>query len=161
MFQQETHTATCRFVSPVHQRDGGEQVYLIGFGCRHGIGQLRETRHGIALKRGSAASRRRFVYVVHYKYIPRTGGGFTQADAEYVCLNPKAAKLPDDVKKYPADQLTYMGGQVRWHIPTWEDMPTQYHVAQALGSLPVKRIVGAVRSEGYTLGDLYGQTTVM
>lgn len=40
-------------------------------------------------------------------------------------------------------------------------MPTQYHVAQALGSLPVKRIVGAVRSEGYTLGDLYGQTTVM
>ena len=99
--------------------------------------------------------------IMHYKYIPRTGGGFTQADAEYVCLNPKAAKLPDDVKKYPADQLTYMGGQVRWHIPTWEDMPTQYHVAQALGSLPVKRIVGAVRSEGYTLGDLYGQTTVM
>lgn len=99
--------------------------------------------------------------IMHYKYIPRTGGGFTQADAEYVCLNPKAAKLPDDVKKYPADQLTYMGGQVRWHIPTWEDMPTQYHVAQALGSLPVKRIVGVVRSEGYTLGDLYGQTTVM
>ena len=94
---------------------------------------------------------------MHYKYIPRTGGGFTQADAEYVCLNPKAAKLPDDVKKYPADQLTYMGGQVRWHIPTWEDMPTQYHVAQALGSLPVKRIVGAVRSEGYTLGDLMGR----
>ena len=36
--------------------------------------------------------------IMHYKYIPRTGGGFTQADAEYVCLNPKAAKLPDDVR---------------------------------------------------------------
>lgn len=88
--------------------------------------------------------------IMHYKYIPRTGGGFTQADAEYVCLNPKAAKLPDDVKKYPADQLTYMGGQVRWHIPTWEDMPTQYHVAQALGSLPSQ----ADRRRG-TFGGLY------
>ena len=38
--------------------------------------------------------------IMHYKYIPRTGGGFTQADAEYVCLNPKAAKLPDDLGGY-------------------------------------------------------------
>lgn len=98
--------------------------------------------------------------IMHYKYIPHTGEGFTKADVECVCLNPKAAKLPDDVKKYPADELTYMGGQVRWNIPTWEDMPTQYHVVQALGSLPVKRILGAVRSVGYTLGDLYGQTVI-
>ena len=76
-------------------------------------------------------------------------------------MSARILKQASDVTKYPADQMTYMGGHVRWHIHSWEDMPTQYHVAQALGSLPVKRIVGAVRSEGYTLGDLYGQTTVM
>lgn len=96
--------------------------------------------------------------IMHYKYVPRTGGAFNEADAEYVCLNPKAAKLPDDVKKYPADQLTYMAGRLQWHIPRWEDMPTQYHVIQGLGGLPVKRVVGAVRSVGYTLADMYGQT---
>ena len=96
--------------------------------------------------------------IMHYKYMPRTGDGFSQADAEYVCLNPKAAVLPDDVKKYPADQLTYMGGSIKWNIPQWEDMPTQYHIIQALGGLPVKRVVGVVRSFGYTLADLYGQT---
>lgn len=98
--------------------------------------------------------------VFHYKYIPHTGDGFTKADVEYVCLNPKSAKLPGDVHKYPADELAYMNGCIRWNIPTWEDMPTQYHVIQALGGLPIRRIVGAVRSVGYTLGDLYGQTAL-
>lgn len=98
--------------------------------------------------------------VLHYKYFPRTGDGFTQADVEYVCLNPKTGQLPPDVKAYPADVVTYMGGDLKWNIPQWEDMPTQYHVVQALGGLPVKRVVGVVRSVGYTLGDLYGQRIV-
>jgi len=98
--------------------------------------------------------------IMHYKYFPRTGDGFSKADVQYVCLNPSNAKLPDDVKKYPVNDPVYCKGTIEWRIPTWEQMPTQHRVVEGLGGLEIKRYVGAVATTNYSLGDLYSQRII-
>ena len=64
MFQVEFHLFAIggRYCT-VHQRRGGKKVCLVGFGCGNGVGQFRETCCRLALKRGIAATRCRFVHV--------------------------------------------------------------------------------------------------
>ena len=97
---------------------------------------------------------------LHYKYFPRTGGGFSQADVAYVTLSPSPTVFPPDVQKMPPAEVAYGTGSLKWNVPEWADMPTQYHIVQALASLEVKRIVGACRKHVFHLADVYDQRIV-
>ena len=96
----------------------------------------------------------------HHKYIPRTGDGFRAADAEYVTMTPNDHKLPADISPPRPDELTYMSGTLKWNVPRFEDMPTQFHIVQALGALEIKRYIGAMRLDGYSANDFGAQFIV-
>ncbi len=65
---------------------------------------------------------------LHYKYVPRTGEWDT-ADAEYAVLTPSST--PN--RKVTAE---WRGrGSVRFHRAEWRDLPTQYHIVNALEGL--------------------------
>ena len=73
---------------------------------------------------------------LHYKYIPRTGE-WDQADAEYAVLTPSAT---------PNRRVTAQRsgrGRVRFHRAEWQDLPTQYHIVNALAGLEQIDFVGA------------------
>lgn len=73
---------------------------------------------------------------LHYKYIPRTGE-WDEADAEYAVLTPSAT---------PNRRVTahYSGrGRVRFRRAEWRDLPTQYHIVNALAGLEQIAFVGA------------------
>lgn len=97
---------------------------------------------------------------LHYKYFPRTGNGFSEADVEYVTLTPSPAVFPPDVAKMPPAETACGSGTLKWHIPEWKDMPTQYHIVRALAGLDVKRIVGAYKKHVFHLADVYDQRIV-
>ena len=60
----------------------------------------------------------------------------------------------------PPAEVAYGTGSLKWNVPEWADMPTQYHIVQALASLEVKRIVGACRKHVFHLADVYDQRIV-
>ena len=65
---------------------------------------------------------------LHYKYIPRTGE-WNEADAEYAVLTPSAT---------PNRRVTAQRsgrGSVRFHRAEWRDLPTQYHIVNAIAGL--------------------------
>ena len=73
---------------------------------------------------------------LHYKYIPRTGE-WDEADAEYAVLTPSAT---------PNRRVTAQRtgrGKVRFHRAEWRDLPTQYHIVNALAGLEQIAFVGA------------------
>lgn len=73
---------------------------------------------------------------LHHKYIPRTGEWGT-ADAEYAVLTPSAA---------PNRRVTaqrHGRGSVRFHRAEWRDLPTQYHIVNALADLEQIAFLGA------------------
>ncbi|MCY3713480.1 MAG: acetoacetate decarboxylase family protein [Gemmatimonadetes bacterium] len=73
---------------------------------------------------------------LHYKYIPRTGE-WDEADAEYAVLTPSAT---------PNRRVTAQRtgrGSVRFHQAEWRDLPTQYHIVNALAGLEQIAFVGA------------------
>ncbi|MDE2846216.1 MAG: acetoacetate decarboxylase family protein [Gemmatimonadota bacterium] len=73
---------------------------------------------------------------LHYKYIPRTGE-WDQADAEYAVLTPSAT---------PNRRVTAQRtgrGKVRFHRAEWRNLPTQYHIVNALAGLEQIAFVGA------------------
>ena len=64
------------------------------------------------------------------KYVPRTGA-WGQADICQVSFTPgKTPSLTVESRK-PAN------GTVKFHRATWQDLPTMYHVVNALADLPV------------------------
>lgn len=66
--------------------------------------------------------------VLNYKYVPRTGG-WGEADAEYVTMSPPQ---PVTVTRRRAGSATF--GFV---TATWEQLPTLFHIVNALAALPV------------------------
>lgn len=73
---------------------------------------------------------------LHYKYIPRTGE-WDEADAEYAVLTPSAT---------PNRRITAQRtgrGSVRFHRAEWRDLPTQYHIVNALADLEQIAFMGA------------------
>lgn len=97
---------------------------------------------------------------LHYKYFPRTGDGFISADVEYVTISPSPTIFPPDVERMPPAETACGTGSLTWNIPEWKDMPTQYHIVQALASLDVKRVIGAYRKHVFHLADVYDQRIV-
>ena len=81
--------------------------------------------------------------LLHYKYIPHTGDGFTAADTAYVTLTPKSFPIPAEAPPLPPPSRIWCTGGLTWYIPAWEDMPTQYHIVQGLAAMPIRRVLGA------------------
>lgn len=98
--------------------------------------------------------------LMHYKYIPHTGDGFSAADVSYVTLTPKRFQIPESTPALPPEERSFCTGSLKWHIPRWEDMPTQYHIVQGLASLPVLRVVGASKVSLLHYNDVYHQRVI-
>ena len=64
------------------------------------------------------------------KYVPRTGA-WGEAELQQVTLSP-----PDDPDMTIERQQAGVGA-VQFHKATWSDLPTMYHVVNALAELPV------------------------
>lgn len=65
---------------------------------------------------------------LHYKYIPRTGA-WDEADVEYAVLTPSATPNRRVTAQYSGK------GKVRFHRAEWRDLPTQYHIVNAIAGL--------------------------
>lgn len=98
--------------------------------------------------------------LLHYKYIPHTGDGFSSADTAYVTLTPKAFPIPSDAAPLPPPDRSYCSGSLIWHLPSWEDMPTQYHIVQGLAAMPILRILGASIVHMQHYNDVFHQRAV-
>lgn len=66
---------------------------------------------------------------LHYKYIPQTGE-WGKAAVAHACLTPPAGTPI-------VDRLRLGKGRVSFRPTTWEQMPTQFHIVQALCALPI------------------------
>ena len=73
---------------------------------------------------------------LHYKYIPKTGE-WGSADVSYAVLTP--ADYPNRVVK----ERWQGEGTVRFHKAAWEDLPTMFHIVNALHDLEIKEYRGA------------------
>ncbi len=74
-----------------------------------------------------------------WKYVPKTGAN--GADVSYATLYPTSS-APERVR--------FGKGSVQWHELTWEQNPTQAHIANALAGLPILEYGPAVVIEGPT-----------
>ena len=83
--------------------------------------------------------------LLHYKYMPRTGA-WGEADVAYVTLTPTAALQRVELGVWRGQ------GTVQFHRATWEDLPTQYTIVNAIHQLEIKEYRGAtvVQSVGAT-----------
>jgi hypothetical protein len=66
---------------------------------------------------------------LHYKYIPQTGE-WGKAAIAHACLSPPAGKPT-------VERLRVGRGRANFRPTTWEQMPTQFHIVQALSALPI------------------------
>lgn len=72
-----------------------------------------------------------------WKYIPKTGE--PGADISHVTLFPTE----------PTFDVAWIGaGAVTWHRLTWEQNPTQFHIANALEAMPILEYRSAVVLKG-------------
>ena len=88
--------------------------------------------------------------VLHFKYIPKTGEWGT-ADVAYATFTPAATP-----NKVIQEQWTGEGS-VQFHKATWEDMPTQYNIVNALYDLDIKEYRGASITKTVGAKDLSDQ----
>jgi hypothetical protein len=70
--------------------------------------------------------------VLHHKYIPKTGEWGT-AEVSYITLTPAAGEDNSVV-----DEMWLGDGSLQFYEATWEDMPTQFHIVNALRDLEIK-----------------------
>jgi Acetoacetate decarboxylase (ADC) len=85
--------------------------------------------------------------MLSYKYMPRTGQWGVE-DLAYATLSPPA-RHGRVLKRFKG------AGKLRFADTTWDDMPTQHHVINALASLPIHEIRAAslLDSEGGASGS--------
>ena len=87
---------------------------------------------------------------LHYKYVARTGE-WDKADVSYPVLTP--AQTPNRVV-----QEKWQGqGTVEFHKARWEDLPTTYHIVNALAALEIKEYRGASVLKAVGAKDLSDQ----
>jgi acetoacetate decarboxylase len=80
------------------------------------------------------------VNVLGWKYIPDETA--SKAIVSYATAYPMS---------FHYRQAWSAKGHLQWHVQTWEGLPTQAHVVNALHALPVKEIVSCDVSKGSTL----------
>lgn len=66
---------------------------------------------------------------LHYKYVPRTGD-WGQAEVAQACLTPAAGSAAR------IERVRHGRGRVTFLPTSWEQMPTQFHIVNALAALP-------------------------
>jgi hypothetical protein len=71
------------------------------------------------------------------KYLPRTGE-WGRAEVCQVTMTPAAGGRGVTVERHQAGR-----GAVAFSRASWEDLPTMFHVVNALADLPVLEIAGA------------------
>ena len=92
--------------------------------------------------------------ILHYKYVPRTGA-WGEADVCHACLTP--APTPNQ-----RIQRRWVGsGAVEFHAATWEQMPTQFNIVNALHDLEVLEYRSAFVSETRGGKDLRDQRILL
>lgn len=93
--------------------------------------------------------------IISHKYIPRTGR-WDEADADYLTLSPMPGE--SDVRDPQPPPTVEVGtGSVTFHVPEWQDMPTQYHIIRKLAALEQRAPLEAVVLSGTTHLDLFDQ----
>jgi len=74
---------------------------------------------------------------LHYKYMPKTGE-WGSADISYAVLTPS------DHTNTVVKEMWRGEGTVQFHEATWEDLPTMFHIVNALRALGIKEYRGAM-----------------
>ncbi len=87
---------------------------------------------------------------LHYKYMPRTGEWGT-ADTAYAVLTPDYTPNRRVLESRQGE------GSVQWHRARWEDLPTQYHIINALHDLEILEYRGATITKTIGGKDLSDQ----
>lgn len=96
--------------------------------------------------------------IIAHKYIPRSGQ-WAMADADYLTLSPMAgASSRRDPQPPPSVRIGT--GSIRFNPPQWQNMPTQYHIVQALASLEQVKQLPALLMEGAAYLDFYDQKII-
>ena len=93
--------------------------------------------------------------LIGHKYIPRTGQ-WDETDADYFTLTP----LPGESNlrdPQPSPKVRSGTGTVKFNVPEWQDMPTQYHIVQQLAALEQCAPLDAIVMKGTTYADAYDQ----
>ena len=92
--------------------------------------------------------------VLHYKYIPKTGGypgSWGEEDVAYAVLTPEAT--PNRI----VTSVAYGDGEINFHKARWEDMPTQYTIINAFEGLEKIKYFKATVTETVGAKDLGDQ----
>lgn len=87
---------------------------------------------------------------LHYKYIPRTGD-WGEAEVAQACLTPAAGSAAR------IERVRHGRGRVAFAAATWEQMPTQFHIVNALAALPQLSEPRAVLMDSRGAKDLTDQ----
>jgi hypothetical protein len=88
--------------------------------------------------------------ILHFKYVPRTGTK-GEADVAYATLTPVSGN------NMKFERVLRGQGTVEFLRATWEEMPTQFHIVNALADLPRLEMRGAVVAESRGYKDLSDQ----
>lgn len=93
--------------------------------------------------------------IIAHKYIPRSGQ-WDVADADYLTLSPiNGASNQRDPQPPPSVRVGT--GSIKFNVPKWQDMPTQYHIIEKLAALEQSAPLDAFVMEGTTYLDFYDQ----
>jgi hypothetical protein len=86
--------------------------------------------------------------LIGHKYIPTTGR-WDEADADYFTLTPMPGEL-NRRDPQPPPTIKSGTGVIRFNVPSWQDMPTQYHIVEQLAALEQCAPLTAVSMQGST-----------
>jgi hypothetical protein len=85
---------------------------------------------------------------LYYKYVPRTGpGASTGEDAAYVTTSQPPPDAPGDASPIQFGDYRFARwsaqGSLRWHRATFEQLPTTFHIVNALAEIDMLGYVSA------------------
>jgi len=87
---------------------------------------------------------------LHFKYLPRTGS-WGEAEVAQACLTPAAGSAAR------IERVRHGRGRVAFLPATWEQMPTQFHIVNALAALPQLSAPQALLTDSRGAKDLTDQ----
>jgi len=93
--------------------------------------------------------------IICHKYIPRSGQ-WDVADADYLTLSPVPG-TSNSRDPQPPPSIRTGTGSIRFNVPAWQDMPTQYHIVAQLAALEQRTQLDALVMEGTTYLDFHDQ----
>lgn len=99
---------------------------------------------------------------IAHKYLPHTGEPWNEADADYFTMTPipsEAQRLADP--PLPLPQIWRSTGTFAFHEAAWEDLPTQFHIVNALARLPVLEVRQALLVREQDNTDFHDQKALV